>query len=398
MRSNTRLIIVGLLLLIPLLLLLKSGGNDSAKEPAAPTPDRVKRIDPPRKRRPAKNRPTTNRRPTQPGRVHSGTTETRVAASEADLIASLNQAQGAHRNGIIENLARHYGSADLKQATKTFNRLSENDKVAFARQVVAGLVVDDPQAALDWINSLGGRNRVRPLYTAFAQEWAVVDIDAALKWAEALTYNNHRVNAMEGISRTWAAADHEAAAEWAASLPGPDQRKVLRAIVKKWIDDDIDGTYHWVMALPDSAARKAGLVELGRSWAHIDPVAAGNWAATFPPGQNRTNTLINVAAVFRDTDPKGAAEWFNSLSADDKSTRTAFSGTSSAWAMKEPEQAANWVTTVHDESLQDAGFDMVFRQWARRNYNEGMRWLETAEISEERKEALIKTMDQYREY
>ncbi|HCN10050.1 MAG TPA: hypothetical protein DIT01_19155 [Lentisphaeria bacterium] len=406
-RARTIIIMAVLLLAIPLVLLLQRGGDETA---AASTP--VSKT--------TSSRQTSDRLPTpsgqadvsrparQPNRVHGGVVDRRSTVARSELIQSLRDADEPERSRIFDAIAEEFEIADLDTASNVYRRLSGiDDRVEFVRRVLAQIIESNPQAALDWIDAIASRG-IRPkLYGAFAAEWSEIDVAGALKWAEQLSYDQHRTQVMGGIAETWAKADHEAAAAWAAALPGQDQRMVVDSIVAGWFADewkrvdssdivefDMADAYEWAAQLPDSLAQKKALVAVAKSWAYEDPAAAAAWAAQFPPGQTRTNAMIHAASTWTALDPAASSVWFNELPPTDKSTITAFFSVASSWSLKEPEKAAEWVATMIDEGLQDTGFRMVFRQWARQDRAAAARWIEQSDMSDDRQTKFLDQLDQ----
>lgn len=406
-RARTIIIIAVLLLIIPLVLLLQRGGDETA---AASAPVSERTTSPHTSERlPTRSEQVDVSRPVrQPDRVHSGVVDRRSMLARSELIQSLSTADEVQRGRVLDAIAEEFEIADLEIATTVYRRLSGiDDRVAFVRRVLAQVIESNPQAALDWIDGIASRG-IRPkLYEAFAAEWSEVDVAGALKWAEKLSYDQHRTHAMGGIAETWAKADHEAAAIWAAALPGQDQRIVVDSIIAGWftaewkrIDSgdiaefDMADAYEWAAQLPDSLAQKKALVAVAKSWAYKDPAAAAAWAAQFPPGQTRTNAMIHAASVWTALDPAASSAWFNDLPPTDKSTITVLFSVASSWSLKEPKKAAEWVATMTDEGLQDTGFRMVLRQWARQDRAAATHWIEQSSMSEHRQQKFLDQLEQ----
>ena len=407
-RARTIIIMAVLLLAIPLVLLLQRDGDKRAvASPLAGSTTTISRQSPDRS--PTRSGQADASRPVrQPHRVHGGVVDRRSTVARSELIQSLRDADEPERGRIFDAIAEEFEIADLDTASNIYRRLSGiDDRVAFVRRVLAQIIGSNPQAALNWIDAIASRG-IRPkLYGAFAAEWSEIDVAGALKWAEQLSYDQHRTHVMGGIAETWAKADHEAAAAWAAALPGQDQRMVVDSIVAGWFADewkrvdsggivefDMADAYEWATQLPDSLAQKKALVAVAKSWAYEDPAAAAAWAAQFPPGQTRTNAMIHAASTWTALDPAASSVWFNELPPTDKSTITAFFSVASSWSLKEPEKAAEWVATMTDEGLQDTGFRMVFRQWARQDRAAAARWIEQSDMSDDRQTKFLDQLDQ----
>lgn len=406
-RARTIIIMAVLLLAIPLVLLLQRGGDETAaaSTPVSTTTSSRQASDP----LPTRSGQANVSRPArQPDRVHGGVVDRRSTVARSELIQSLRDAAEPERGRIFDAIAEEFEIADLDTASSVYRRLSGiDDRVEFVRRVLAQIIESNPHAALDWIDAIASRG-IRPkLYGAFAAEWSEIDVAGALKWAEQLSYDQHRTQVMGGIAETWAKADHEAAAAWAATLPGQDQRMVVDSIVAGWFADewkrvdsgdivefDMADAYEWATQLPDSLAQKKALVAVAKSWAYEDPAAAAAWAAQFPPGQTRTNAMIHAASTWTALDPAASSVWFNELPPTDKSTITVFFSVASSWSLKEPGKAAEWVATMADEGLQDTGFRMVFRQWARQDRAAAARWIEQSDMSDDRQTKFLDQLDQ----
>jgi hypothetical protein len=99
------------------------------------------------------------------------------------------------------------------------------------RQLAGFEVRTDPQAALQWAQSLPGVHAQRA-QTMVVEQWYSAHPDAALQWATREAQGEIRRQAIEGISRSVAFAGEDQLRAWANALDSNE-----RQIARQTLDD-----------------------------------------------------------------------------------------------------------------------------------------------------------------
>jgi hypothetical protein len=148
-----------------------------------------------------------------------------------------------------------------------FDRLPQQVRSDWLRNVTSAYAYADPEAALDWIE----RFRGLPEYEV-SREQAIGNI---------ATFDSAAASAIIASHGLWSDATR---------------------VVSLWSRYDIDGASAWAAAIPDPTVRQAELISLGNRWANTDPDGAQRFVAGLPANTERDRILDRMlrSALNRD--------------------------------------------------------------------------------------------------
>ncbi len=122
-----------------------------------------------------------------------------------------------------------------------------------------------------------------------------------------------------------------------------DDPAQVQRVARIWASRDPQGTIEWVQALPDDAARTAGLAGVGRVWSRQDPAAAQAWVLGLPEGEQRNAVLyamIEIAVILGDFSVESSTVFFDAYS-DDSARQIASANIARELADRNQEASAN---------------------------------------------------------
>jgi len=165
----------------------------------------------------------------------------------------------------------------------------------------------DPQAAIDWANTLpAGNIHDDAVRTAIIQS-AAVDPQAAWDASQQFTGDN-LFRAIVKISGAWADQSPDQAAAAAATLPpGKNQDAATNTIAGSWLKQDPTAAIEWINSLPQGSSRDRAVTQVVASLGNKDPASAMNWAASIGNAKTRGDQIVSAATQWSSKDPSAAA-------------------------------------------------------------------------------------------
>ena len=187
-----------------------------------------------------------------------------------------------------------------------------------------------------------------------------------------------------------ATRDLSAALERVAEVPGPARGKVNTAIAQQWAQRDPGAALTWLgqrpleermnlrppLNNPNPVKSPDTMAQLLGDWVETDPAAAQAWAAALPPGSfERMEAHMTLAQQFaRRGDARqalAAATEAGAKTADPEMLGQAAAG----WALRDPQAAANWVTTLPTGPAQSRAVAAVVESWSMSDPTGVQAWL-----------------------
>lgn len=152
----------------------------------------------------------------------------------------------------------------------------------------------------------GGRGRNTGAGTV-ATEWAKQDPEAALAWAKTLGGRDAEDASTKAISQI-ASTDPERASRLTAELSGDALSKANTSIASEWAKRDWGSAQSFIESLPDEQ-RGDALGAAVESLASEDPRLAASKALDIPEGNARDRAVESVTESMAQEDPAAAAQW-----------------------------------------------------------------------------------------
>lgn len=218
-------------------------------------------------------------------------------------------------------------------------------KLATAYGVIQRLAERDPDKALQWLQSTGGRAGMNNGWAAVSAACAAKDTALALSVVQSAPFAA-RSQGMDTIARTLAGKDPQAALAWRNEL-SPELRRLVssQTIFEKWGETDPAAALAaWKANDPESIHNN---YQLAATWARRDPAGALRWATENPAFDNAGYFVSLGIAWLGAEDPQRALAILGSVKNPDQGTG-AFNGIASAWAAKDFPSALTWARTLTD--------------------------------------------------
>jgi hypothetical protein len=274
---------------------------------------------------------------------------------------SVSQNASLDRTEQIRALARQMANDPARAAAYIQQLISEgsSDAYVFVAAFLEEYARMDPAQAVTWSDSLPQELKLIA-YDSIGRTWAANDPTGAAEWTKTVVERSLRMAAVKSVSAGLDAAEHQAlAARWAKELSkGKDAAFLSDVIARHWAREDIPTSFAWVVGLEDLSARDRGLEALAGILSQRDPRTASQWAEQFPSGLLRDNVI--QATVLN-------------------------------WATQNPQAAAEWLTGLKEQAPLEAGAHPIFQSWSRQDPEAAKQWLQSAPLSENLKDYMLKT-------
>ena len=141
-----------------------------------------------------------------------------------------------------------------------------------------------------------------------AREWAKLDPDKALDWADSLE-GRQRSEAMVSVLGELAAKDPARAAAMAAQLDEGDRARAFSQIAEQWALKDFGAAEAWANTL-GGEARDEAMSSAVAALAKSDPVLAADKALAMRAGEAREEAIGDVAGDWSRISPAEAAAFY----------------------------------------------------------------------------------------
>lgn len=140
-----------------------------------------------------------------------------------------------------------------------------------------------------------------------AREWAKLDPNAALEWANSLD-GRDKSSALVSVVSEMATGDPAGAAALAAGFGEEEQSRAYREIAEQWARQDFSEAEAWIATL-SGEAKQGALGSAIEVLAVNDPQGAAAMLAQMESGRSKDRAVVDVAEAMASEDPAKAAEW-----------------------------------------------------------------------------------------
>jgi hypothetical protein len=280
------------------------------------------------------------------------------------------------------------------------------------KRVARLLARKDPQAAIDWADSLRWEGFCGNLYEAIPIGAAEVNVEKTIEFAK----HQHGLVA-SGLAKWLVEHDREVPAELIESVKHDELRYCVRHQQIRWLSQHNleaavkaaerihgkqveDGSYHgeevayvaaaiarrdpqravaWIRKLEarDGVYHQAAWHTTASAWAEVDPAAAAKFVATLPPNRDRSNCAFEVVLVWSQSDAPAAAKLASDelRDAHEIVRRLAREAIIDTWGKHDPDAVVKWITEqklTHEDRLM--AYEALGRAWAQTNPRRGIAW------------------------
>lgn len=226
--------------------------------------------------------------------------------------------------------------------------------------------------ALPWLHRLeAGPVRAQILPSVISMV-AQQEPREALRLAGELSGEPRRA-ALSALFLQWTASRPVEAVDQAARLTDARERNlVLRQVLGKWMDTDLNAALAWAKNLPPGPAPDSfevlppmvGIVM--EKWASMAPADAAGYLLTTPEGAGRIGLLKTVAAQWAGAHPREALQWTASI-ANDADRGVMMRGVLATVAQTDVRAAAELALTISRPEVAIEGLTLVIDQWNARD-------------------------------
>ncbi|MEM1082565.1 MAG: hypothetical protein AAGI48_00450 [Verrucomicrobiota bacterium] len=242
----------------------------------------------------------------------------------------------------------------------------------------------DPQAALDWAQTLDGRDKSAALASVLG-EMAVTDPAEAASVAAGLDEDD-RNRAYSEIAEKWAQSDLAAAESWAKTLTGEDQQDAMAALIGVMAKDDPQGAAAKIEGMSEGRERERAIRDVASSWAREAPAEAAEWVVGQGDGEDG---LERVIATWAGQDSAAALSFIQEQPEGemrDAATQTYLRTDRSL----EPEASISLAESISDERDRSRTVARTAMRWMRDDETAARTYVEqTSSISDDLKERLL---------
>lgn len=233
----------------------------------------------------------------------------------------------------LEELADGIPGEQLRAALDELAGDPSSAGVIVARRLVQRWAAEAPEAAAKWAASLPNNAFGEAMCRQAADLWAQADLAAAVAWAMDLSAGGNKTAAIDSLALEAATQkDTLAAMNLVANLPaGTDRNNLLNYVVQQWAATDMDAAISWIKDIDDASSR----------------------------GRILRNVAVNLGAQ----NPSAAAQLITGSMDAGPARDEGLAQVVRFWAASAPEQAAEWVQGLSDETLRDTDLQIVTDVW-----------------------------------
>ncbi|MGC6456259.1 MAG: hypothetical protein ACON46_06995 [Coraliomargaritaceae bacterium] len=273
----------------------------------------------------------------------------------------------------------------------------------FREQAVNGVLrewaTSDPMAALQWIDANSGnltrsvRNgHLAAAYRGFAEANPQAAFTQASQLSEGNAYERRLKSQILGQVVRSQVENGElfAAKQSIEQMADSDLRSnLLSELVDVWADSSPVDAAAYLSSLGDAATSQQKSA-LARSWSRIDPAAAAAWLDTLgPEDPSVSRAARDVIREWARYDLGASAEWLNSRPASPELDRAVASYTYHA-VQEDPASAMAWADSVDSDRMKGYLQMRVAGAWREDDPTAFQSYLDSSDLSDERKEELKK--------
>jgi hypothetical protein len=231
-------------------------------------------------------------------------------------VQTLPDSDGAARDAALNSIVASLSKSDLADAFALVQ--NSNDPTLLIRvapTLATAMAQLDPQAALDWTNTLPNGPAKDLALSNVLVSLSQSDFPTAWSDATALPGGSGRDGAMGSLVSSLAKQDP---AQAATLLPEFDtvaaSLGATQAVAANWVKQDPRAVSVWINTLPAGSQRDTAVVPMITAQTTQDPATALAWATTIVDGQIRNQQILTIIKKWGNINPAAAANAVQSLS------------------------------------------------------------------------------------
>lgn len=212
-----------------------------------------------------------------------------------------------------------WASADPEAAMEWFNSLPEYDRKNYSNQyymmsgLVHGLTDNSPEKGLKYVMKLQESNHRyagRMMSVVTGRMIDAEGVQQVTEWTESLPQGTLRAVARARLVWDLGKQDLGAAAAWVESFSNdPDAGLGVEAMAKVWAKQDIFGSVTWLESLDNGPAKRKGLSAAYGYWGALEPESAAQYLNELPPNMDRDFAINGYISGMVHKDPETALIW-----------------------------------------------------------------------------------------
>jgi hypothetical protein len=229
----------------------------------------------------------------------------------------------------------------------------------------------DPQAAINWMQSMNGPNGATPAVLAqmvnIVNDWAVVDPRGTAAYVQTLAGTPNFERLISQIGTNWASADAQTALTWAQSLPADNGHdSATTAVITQVAIQDPQAAWNDATQMLTGNAQAQALSNVITKWSAQNPAQAATALSALPEGDMQNKATATLAANWLKQDPTAASEWINTLPSSPARDGAVVQIIKTEGVNNLP-TAFNWALTIGNSETQLNQLANVAVQWAQRD-------------------------------
>ena len=149
-----------------------------------------------------------------------------------------------------------------------------------------------------------------------SEEMSRNDPEDALKLAQQLPPGPAQTNVLQAVACNWIATDPNAALDYINSVTDPAMKDRLTAAAAQSyaLTDPAQAAAWLVSSVNSDEVVNAASLNILQTWVTKDPAQAANWAMQFPEGKMQATAMQIVSQYWQQVDPAAATAWLQNLS------------------------------------------------------------------------------------
>jgi hypothetical protein len=252
------------------------------------------------------------------------------------------------------------------------------------------LAARDPALASAWMRELlasSHQSNGRDAYyfaSMFTQAYAPLGLTESARWAEILPPETLRPVAYQHIAREWAARDLAAVERWVRTIDDPRLRtNAIRAVDNVMSGNEAEIASAWARRLAADGRDGPRLSDVVvRHWGRTDIDGAISWTNSLERDDDVARAVSAIASAFAAKEPQEAAEWAAEFPAGEARDQALMISTNH-WGTKDAPAAVRWLKGLDDPSLLEASFPSLAASWYDQNPAAALAWIDSAPVSEQ---------------
>lgn len=256
--------------------------------------------------------------------------------------------------------------------------------------IVSSWSESDPKATLAWYRGREADGQLEvllgsngpPLLTSIFQGLAAMDAEAAMAELSGRGLGDAFRFALGGMASGMAATGQSAQLmAHVGRLPGDRQAAARQSVLSQWAQYAPADAASWVVGMKPSAEKARLAKDVALAWVRREPRRAVAWMLENTPSTNHAENLGEAVGVWARGDPNAAAAWLGEIEPG-PGIDQALAAFSRHIIHRDSESAFAWAERISNVAMREQTVGAVFSQWAIRQPQEALAYLEASDLPE----------------